>query len=88
VELLERLSTSNKGMSATIQTHSVIVLFTVQGLLPITDKAGKTDFSKEQTWFVISNLTANSICQSTFYKNMLLSFSVLLARRDRSDREL
>jgi hypothetical protein len=33
-------------------------------------------------------LTANSICQSTFYKNMLLSFSVLLARRDRSDREL
>jgi hypothetical protein len=41
VELAQRLSTSSEGMSATAATHPGIRIITVQGLLLITNKAGK-----------------------------------------------
>jgi hypothetical protein len=41
VELAQRLSTSSQGMSATAATHPGIRIITVQGLLLITNKAGK-----------------------------------------------
>jgi hypothetical protein len=53
VELAQRLSTSSQGMSATAATHPGIRLTTVQGLLQITNRAGKfkIDLSKEQINF-------------------------------------
>jgi hypothetical protein len=41
VELAQRLSTSSQGMSATAATRPGIRIITVQGLLLITNKAGK-----------------------------------------------
>lgn len=41
VELVCPLSASNQGMPATNRTYSVIVFITVQGLLRITNRAGK-----------------------------------------------
>jgi hypothetical protein len=41
VELAQRLSTSSEGMSATAATHPGIRFTTVQGLLQITNTAGK-----------------------------------------------
>src|SRR5580658_853509 len=41
VELVCLLSASSQGVPATVRTHSVIVLITVQGLLRITNRAGK-----------------------------------------------
>jgi len=45
VELARRLSASSEGLPATAATRSGIRLFTVQGLLRITNRAGKS-FSK------------------------------------------
>lgn len=44
VELVCLLSASSKGVPATVRTHPVIVLITVQGLLRITNSAGKTGY--------------------------------------------
>jgi len=46
VELAGLLSTSSKGMSATTATRSGFVFITVQGLLRITNRAGKLFFTK------------------------------------------
>jgi len=46
VELVCLLSASSEGMPATVRTHSVIVLITVQGLLRITNRAGKSIYPK------------------------------------------
>jgi len=48
VELVGLLLASSEGVPAAARTHSVIVLITVQGLLRITNRAGKSGFSKEQ----------------------------------------
>jgi len=49
--------------------HPVIVLFTVQGLLPITNKAGKSGFFKEQLLLVEQSSHAH-VFSSEMLKNI------------------
>jgi len=49
VELVCPLSASSKGVPATDKTYSVIVFITVQGLLRITNKAGKIQLQSKNS---------------------------------------
>ena len=67
VELAGRLSTSIQGMSATTQTRPLLI--TVQGLLPITNRAGKLFFQRtRQIWLYFSIFIARLISSCTFLK--------------------
>jgi hypothetical protein len=68
VELAQRLSTSSEGMSATVATRPGIRIITVQGLLLITNKAGKFFsaklFVKERSNFCLPISTRPQIFSS------------------------
>jgi uracil-DNA glycosylase len=82
VGLAQRLSASSEGMSATAATHPGIRFTTVQGLLQITNRAGKfkTDLSKEQINFYPLYHPARQISQE---KNFVKFFQRLLTKRRR-----
>jgi len=68
VELVCQLSASSEGMPAAAKTHPVIVLFTVQGLLRITNRAGKLFMFKERVTSYQLIAPRTQILKKKFYK--------------------